>query len=572
MATALTAAAVLAAGGGAAGAAGNTSKAGGRFLSGSAGGTSFDTVAALTGETAKYPGDPGPNSNDLNGSVLGMAIDSPSKVQLPPPGGITFGAVAQYAKANSDGSSVGASGLIENNGTIGTGGSGEPKANATIDLSGLPSASAITSVLGNVKLELGAISARAQQAAIGKKLADPSADCTNPPYKRVSDTDQAGSYQFAGLKITANSPALKMVGAALTTTAGTIFDAFSTALSSLPGGALSVTGLPSSADLAALFTLSVAGGAITANLLTGDLSIDLAAVLKNLGLDLNNLCPNTSLLPYLATALADLPAALTSLLANLPNTLKTDLQGVTITVAGTPIPLSNSVVTGAITSAIGQIQSGLTSAGSALNTAVLTPIINALTSQLLNIVVNAQTETDHSFVETAVQLQVVPGGGALPAPPALPPLPVPTAPTAPPSLPTLPVSLPSISVPSVPVIGAAKANGAGETLLHAGRAVAAAPLAAPLAAPRASTLATTALIELDLASATVTNNRTTAATSSTSGSGASAGNTAIPTGVPAGQGTPHHGTPLLPLLLVLLGVVAAGGATVVVRKRGTATH
>src|SRR5689334_18035634 len=46
----------------------------GRFLSGVAGGTSLDTIAAIEGEGASYPDNPGANQNSLNASLLGQAI------------------------------------------------------------------------------------------------------------------------------------------------------------------------------------------------------------------------------------------------------------------------------------------------------------------------------------------------------------------------------------------------------------------------------------------------------------------------------------------------------------------
>jgi hypothetical protein len=44
--------------------------------------------------------------------------------------------------------------------------------------------------------------------------------------------------------------------------------------------------------------------------------------------------------------------------------------------------------------------------------------------------------------------------------------------------------------------------------------------------------------------------------------------TALPTGVPAGAGT-HGGSPVLPLTLLLLGLVFAGGGVAAYRMRGS---
>jgi hypothetical protein len=44
--------------------------------------------------------------------------------------------------------------------------------------------------------------------------------------------------------------------------------------------------------------------------------------------------------------------------------------------------------------------------------------------------------------------------------------------------------------------------------------------------------------------------------------------TAIPTGVPAGAGT-HAGSPVLPVVLLALGLIFAGGGVLAYRSRGT---
>jgi hypothetical protein len=45
----------------------------------------------------------------------------------------------------------------------------------------------------------------------------------------------------------------------------------------------------------------------------------------------------------------------------------------------------------------------------------------------------------------------------------------------------------------------------------------------------------------------------------------------VPTGVPAGLGT-HGGSPVLPIVLMLLALTFAGGGVVAYRTRGKFTH
>lgn len=394
----------------AAGAATILSQSTGRFLSGTAGDQSLDAVASINGESATNPGDPGPNANSLDATLLGKVnLPIGNALHLPGPGGIQFGAVAQYAKANADGSALGASGAIDSNGGISVGASnGVPKGGATIDLSGLPGASALTDALGNLKLTVGAVSAQAKQAARGGSLPDHAASCVNPPYSRVSNSDQAGRYDVAGLSIDATSNALATAGTTLLTTLGTGLDTVKTALNALGGGPIVISGLPTAASLEKITTVTLNHGAITASLTDGALHIDVAALLKDLGLDLNELCPNTSLLPYVGTALAKLPAAISALLASLSTNAVTELGNITVTVAGQPVSAADVLT--AIAAGQGQITDAFTTATTALNTQALQPLFDALTKNLLNIVANGQAEAAGKFTESALTLRL--GQGA----------------------------------------------------------------------------------------------------------------------------------------------------------------
>ncbi len=183
---------------------------------------------------------------------------------------------------------------------------------------------------------------------------------------------------------------------------------------------IAISGLPTADELASDLSLSLLGGGITASLADGSLTIDLGKILKNAGLDLNNLCPNTSLVKYLVDALAKLPAAIGQLLDDVIAKVNSSLGAVTVTVAGVPLSLK------ALTAVVQPALDGLTkNLGDVLAkvTSGLDPLLDLIGNSLLNITVNAQDESDGKFTETAVQLNLIPNGGSLPSLPALPTLP-----------------------------------------------------------------------------------------------------------------------------------------------------
>ncbi len=542
VAVGVLAATIVGASGGTAAADTPVSQAEGRFLTGTAAGQSFDSVAALKGETAAYPDDPGPNANHLSGSVLGQALDSPlGNVSVPFADGVEFGAVAQYAKADQDGSATGSSGLIGSNGAINVGGSGNSNV-ATIDLGELPGASSLTSTLGDLTLKVGAVSAQAKQAAFGKKLADPSAECTGGTYERVSNSDQAGSYQFANLTLTATSPLLQTLGTSLASAYSTLRTSFTNAADALPGGLVAVTGVPTATAFKQGLTVSLAGGGITASLADGSLTIDLARILTSAHLDINNLCPNTSLTRYLADALADLPSAIDGLVTGLASEVTTALGNATVTVAGTA--LSASELTTLITTATSGFD--LTSYSSSVTTpldAALDPAVAAISDNLLDLTANGQTEDSGTFTEAALILKLVPNGGSLPTVPGLP------------------------TLPSLPTLGAA--------IQHSAPAPARSVtlVSARMAAPLAAAPTGTPVVQLNLALAAVTNAAPPAAASTSSSPSSTVEATDIPTGVPAGAAGHHGGgSPALPIVLVLIGLVLAGGGVTAYRARGKFSH
>lgn len=371
------------------------SQSAGTFLSGNLSGTDLSTVAAIEGETAQSTGGRDVTRwNSLNASALDGALKLPLTNALALPGGnvVTFGAVQQYAQALANGGAHAASGAVRNSGGISVGGSDAPPANATIDLAGAGGAS-IAKTLGDVKLSVGALAARADQAA-------------------GAHGTQTGNYQIASLSLDLSAPALAaLIGPLITQGADTI-GKLATSFNGL-GLPVQVTGIERFPDVAAALTSASAdGGAVSANLRTGTLHIDLAALLAASGLNLNHLPANTHLAPYLAAALsAALPNAISSLIASLQAKFVTAFSGVGFSAGGVALDASKlSQATGILDGLRTTLTSALSAGASQLAGTVFAPLAVA-SEQLLDPIVNVQSVSGGTFTEQALQLRL--GGGAV---------------------------------------------------------------------------------------------------------------------------------------------------------------
>jgi hypothetical protein len=276
-----------------------TSYAEGRFLSGSLLGTDLDAVASLGYAEATNDGtQPTQTSKDpLDAAVLedAVVIQQEESPQIDLGGVLQIGPVAQYAEAESNGSSLAASGAVADDGAIGVGSdTSTPPANATLDLEALLGPE-FASTLLDLKLELGAIAAQAQ-----------------------ADLDVAsGDYQIADAVLSFSSPAIADLTPKVDSALQEVVDSIGDLVG--PGGDLvnEVNGLLVNLDPA----LNLLGGQgnVTATIDTGDLenlvhalledeygngavSFDLEAGTVNvdleqlLGGDLNDLAPGTELL------------------------------------------------------------------------------------------------------------------------------------------------------------------------------------------------------------------------------------------------------------------------------------
>jgi len=365
----------------------------GRFLSGSALGINLDDILTVTPADAVNAG--GATVTDVHPldvtALNAVNVNLGSGLNLLGDNGIlTLGAVNQFAQANPNGSSLAASGAVTNTGGIGVGGlDGVPQANATLDLSGLVGADLATA-LADLDVEVGAVSATATQAS-------------------GPDGAQTGDYGIEGLDLTLTSPALGSTVTGLRTTLGGLqptVDNLQTLLQVL-GPLVQVSGIPNlTAVLDSTTNVTSADGSITANLQTGAITIDVAAVLTNAGLDLNNLPANTELLPYITDALTtQLLPAITTALQGVVTQLTTSLQNLTVTLLGVPVPAGQ--VLPIVNPVLAQVVAPINGVISELGTTVITPLASALTD-FVSLQANVQENADGVFTQRALRVGLLP--------------------------------------------------------------------------------------------------------------------------------------------------------------------
>lgn len=464
----------------------------GRFLDGALGGNAIQQLADVADARATAPGTQS-DQNPLDVTLLN-ALELPltGALQLPSLAGINLGAANQVAVAHVDGFSYGASGAVNNSGGVSVGGDNAAyPANATIDLSAaalgggtipIPGGDTLAA-LGSVKASIGAVSALAQTAVGGKPAT------TN--------------YNIAGLTLEIGSPAL---GGLLTGVSGQLGS-----VSGLLQPVISLLGaaLPQSCVLTAgsvPTSISLADGAVVITPATATIAVDVEALLQALGLDLNNLPPNTDLLAYV---LQQLPTILGTGLGNVISGLVTPLTSALsscITALG-PLSATLGQLLGTVTSSVSSLTSQL---GSLLTT--VTDGLGPITDALGNVI--------------AIGVNVQPNGAAG----------------------SFTSALKATPNQATPVIAGQTIVRAIEVKLFGGQvaslALANAAAGPSTAAPASSTPA-----------------------SSTPAGPTSTVNTNIPTGVPAGQagGT---GSPVVPLVLLTVGLAMAAAGAVAWKVRG----
>lgn len=271
----------------------------GQFLSGNLLGMDLADVVSLGSAQASNDGSQSPQTDKdpLDAAVLqdAVVVNQPESPQVDLGGVLQIGPVAQYAQANGDGSSLGASGAVADDGAIGVGSdTSTPPANATLDLEQLLGPE-FASTLADLKLEIGAIAAQAR-----------------------GDLDTAsGDYQIADAILTFTSPAiadltpkvdsaLQQVSDALSDLTGSNGDLIASLngllvnldpVLNLVGGDGTVTATIDAGDLEkivhSILEEEYGDGAVSFDLETGEVHVDLAALV---GGDINDLPPGTELL------------------------------------------------------------------------------------------------------------------------------------------------------------------------------------------------------------------------------------------------------------------------------------
>lgn len=301
----------------------------GTFLSGELLGIDLDDVAELRDiRTVRAPGQPvvvdPPNAINLNsgnpavsayanplavgvlGDVVGLDLTG---LNVGLPAGST-GAVNQYSRSSTLGTSAGAAGLVTDSGGVGVT-SDTPDADlpepASLQLSRvLP---AVTGV-SDVALEVGAVAA--------SSTLDWCAALESAEWGDGSVTGVAREYGIAGLDLVVDSP---LVSGLVTEVNDTVTDlnAAVTALSGVNGGIANLVRAQVAANLPGLLGVNLGGnvtisnlnltgavqnllttpltdGTVTIDLSAGTVSVDLASLLGDGANGLNDLVPNTELL------------------------------------------------------------------------------------------------------------------------------------------------------------------------------------------------------------------------------------------------------------------------------------
>ena len=369
----------------------------GRFLGGTVLGGDLAGLLSVAPATASAP----PATTDVEPltatALSAVTVGLGGSVNLLGSNGIlTLGAVNQYATAAPDGSSQASSGAVGNDGAIAIGADGNAQpgiapASAKLDLADvIADVPALQTALSGAVVQVGAVAAAADQTAAGV---------------------QSGAYKIGSLSLDVTSPLIKNVYATVSSTLGTVQGTLN-GLQATLGPLVTVNGIPTLTSLLAPLTaITSADGSITANLQTGAVHIDIR---KITGLDLDNLAPNTNLVPAITLALTtQLLPAITKALTGAGGVVQTatsELNGITVTTAGTTVPLT----AGQLTPLLSALTDPITALVAGLGTSVLTPLANALTG-LLALTGNVEPALPNAgptYVKRALSIGVVPTADA----------------------------------------------------------------------------------------------------------------------------------------------------------------
>ena len=438
---------------------GDRSSASGTFLSGTLLGSLLPAELARIGTAAAVNPGGAPTQTErdaLDATVLDtLSIDIGGGLQIPV-NLADVGALSSFAQAQDGATSLGASGLVTNNGAVGVGavGAGEVNSPMTLDLSDIIGGT-LANELTNLNLELGAVSASASS---------------------TGGATPQGSYEIVGSRLLLTSNTLAGVTSSVTNLItplqaavnglGGATGGISTAVGGLTSGLGSLSPADASvvvngnlqAAVAPLLTGTLgAGTAVSIDLATGTIAVDLQQIAGSL----NGRPANSPLLtPAVITAIT---TGVTNLIASYTTTLQTtiaaaldavtvnatlvvrvpvigtevarvrilgsigQLLGTTgtasVTLAGVPLPL-DPLLRPLLSTVLGTVTNPTTGSFGTLITGiqnqVITPVATvtgpalALVDDLIGITINNQTPTPavagSQFTETALRLSLLPQG------------------------------------------------------------------------------------------------------------------------------------------------------------------
>lgn len=320
----------------------------GRIIVGHVLGTDVAALVDLGGARATNDGSEPTQTvtSPLDAEVLGTVdVERDPAPQVDLGDVVEFGPVAQYARAAADGSALGASGAVADDGAIGLGGGSDaPPTDATLHLGGLLGPQ-FASALADLRLRFGAIAAQA----------------------RTDGAAAQGDYRLAEAVLEFDSPALAGLDGKVTEALGALDDGL---LAGGPidgllgeGGTVGDLGLDAVAQLRALDPLlggvgadalvsirlddavlrervaaaldaRVGSGAVEVDLETGAVRVDLAALL---GGSLEGLPPGTELLSddVVSSILDAIAAELRAVEADVLRIVDDELQDATVEVSAT---------------------------------------------------------------------------------------------------------------------------------------------------------------------------------------------------------------------------------------------
>ncbi len=429
---------------------GDLSNATGTFLGGSILSlVNLDDLVQLQGATATNAGSVPTvtDQNTLDLTALGVVnVTVPGGIQVPVDFG-SLGVVGQYASADPDGSSVGASGAVGEGGVIGTGGSGTGPLNLSLggavdSLAGSVAADLVNEI-ADVDLTLGAVSARASQDA---------------------PDDATSSYTIAGGQLVVDSATLSALTAQLNTAVGDLqssLDGVDGLVNGGVGGALGLLGVQSNLTVGTTSLTDAISGLLTGQITSQDypgVVIDLGTGEITVDLDeitgLNNLPEGTELLgsqtlPYIQEAVVDAVSGLTdridtavlnavrgvsvtgsvvipatpvtpqvpvlSVNATLGQLLDGNTSGIQV-LDGITLPVGLGVVAGAIAAPVQTVIGNVGAAVDAVLTPVttlLSPALGAVLPAVASVTVNNQsTSAEGVFSITGAIVTVLPGSAA----------------------------------------------------------------------------------------------------------------------------------------------------------------